>query len=1011
MDHAPACRSLPARVPPVLSVIVPVLGGEEHLEECLDSLRDQALAGIEIVLAGHAAGAVRDRWSSVVVQEGRDAGTARNAGAERARGAYLAFAGVDSVVPAGAYRTLVKSLEATGSDLACGRSAPLPPARTAAAEECAWPPAEETDGVDVPRTHITRLPRLIHDRSVANKVFRRTFWDEHRFRFPDGMPADFAVTVPAHVLSRSTDVLGDVVRLCRAVEDEPVNPERRLAAMLEVSALLDRHDPRLKKRWDREVEETLVEVLDEAAVQRDLGGLWALAPALAELHPYAAEGLTALTRLMYFLLTRGMAKELSEVQRFAAERIMDRGVVRRGLLRPRWYLDYPFLYDERIPDEVFSAERDFELHARVDDVRSGGDGMVLIEGYAYIAHLGSRRSRLELWLQRGDERIELPLRRIPRPDVTADSRQSAACHDMSGFATKVAVDGLPPGRWTLHVLVSARGVTRSGSAVGGRSAGERTFRAGGVRVTLTREDGLILRTAGRPAPAPYVGDQVTAVEWTDAHELVLSGEGDGDGIVTTCGTERHEWPLCRDGDRWTATVGRTAGGLPLRSGTWRVSSGGRRLRLSPDLVAEMPGPYTTPIHEIAFRTNLGRELSLAVRPALGPGERGRYATLRRRGRGLFHSGGGLVGGLLKGGLGGGLVRSGRRLGDAALFDSYGGGQYSCNPRAISEELARRRPGMELIWVTRDGQFTVPPGVRTVLYGSREHEEALRTSRFVVANRRTQPSWYRKRPGQLFVQTWHGTPLKRLGRDIGAIPYAQRDLDDDLEHYAAMWDVLVSPNPFSTPILRSAFGFRGEVLNSGYPRNDVLFRQEHGPHVRRLLGIPEGRRIVLYAPTWRDGEPGARSDLRLRLDVGRAAAALGEDHVLMVRAHYLVADRTAVPPGAIDVSKFPDMADLLAAADVLVTDYSSALFDFACTGRPMVFFAYDLERYRDEVRGFYFDFEADAPGPIVRTSDEVIQALKYGDPSSYKVRYDDFRYAFCPWDDGHASERVVSRMLT
>ncbi|GII29517.1 bifunctional glycosyltransferase/CDP-glycerol:glycerophosphate glycerophosphotransferase [Planotetraspora mira] len=1010
MDHAPACRPLPARVPPVLSVIVPVLGGEEHLEECLDSLRDQTLTGIEIVLAGPAAGAVRDRWSSVVVPEGRDAGTARNAGAERATGAYLAFTGVDSVVPAGAYRTLVGSLEATGSDLACGRSAPLPAGRAPAVEECAWLAAEGTDGADVPRTHVTRLPRLIHDRSVANKVFRRAFWDEHRFRFPDGMPADFPVAVPAHVLSRSTDVLGDVVRLCRAADDEPVDPVRRLAAMLEISALLDRRDPRLRRRWDREVEEALTEVLDAAVVQRDLGGLWTLAPALVELHPHAADGFTALRRLVFFLLTRGMAKELSEVQRFAAEQIMDRGVVRRGLLRPRWFLDYPFLYDDRIPGEVHSAEHDFELHARVDDVRTGGDGVVRVEGHAYIAHLGSRRSHVELWLQRGDERIELPVRRVPRPDVTADSRQSAACHDRSGFVAEVAVHGLPPGRWTLHVLVSARGVTRSGSAAGGRHAGERTFRTGGVRVTLTREDGLILRPAGQPAPAPYVGDQVTVVEWTGAHELVLSGTGDGDGdghgygdrIVTTCGAERHEWPLRRDGGRWAATIGRTAGGLPLRSGTWRVSTGGRRLRLSPDLVAELPGPHTTPLHEISFRTNLARELSLTVRPALGPGERGRYATLRRRGHGPFRRGG-LLGGV--------LVRDGRRLGDAALFDSYGGGQYSCNPRAISEELARRSPGTELIWVTRDGQFTAPAGVRTVLYGSREHEHALRTSRFVVANRRTQPSWYRKRSGQLFVQTWHGTPLKRLGRDIGAMPYAQRDLDGDLERYAAMWDVLVSPNPFSTPILRSAFAYRGEVVNSGYPRNDVLFRQGHGPRVRRLLDIPEEKRIVLYAPTWRDGEPTGEGDLRMRLDVDRAVAALGEDHVLLVRAHYLVADRMTVPPGAIDVSRFPDMADLLAAADVLVTDYSSAMFDFACTGRPMVFFTYDLERYRDEMRGFYFDFEADAPGPIVHTSDEVIQALKYGDPSSYKVRYDDFRFAFCPWDDGHASERVVSRMLT
>jgi len=113
---------------------------------------------------------------------------------------------------------------------------------------------------------------------------------------------------------------------------------------------------------------------------------------------------------------------------------------------------------------------------------------------------------------------------------------------------------------------------------------------------------------------------------------------------------------------------------------------------------------------------------------------------------------------------------------------------------------------------------------------------------------------------------------------------------------------------------------------------------------------------------------------------------------------------------VDVSDYPDIADLYLAADVLVTDYSSAMFDFACTGRPMVFFTPDLERYRDEVRGFYFDFEAEAPGPILRATDEVVEVLKHGDFTAYKARYEEFAAKFCPWDDGRASARVVDWML-
>ncbi|WP_055482860.1 CDP-glycerol glycerophosphotransferase family protein [Sphaerimonospora mesophila] len=752
-----------------------------------------------------------------------------------------------------------------------------------------------------------------------------------------------------------------------------------------------------------------------------------LAPALAGLDPEVVGGLPSLGRLQLHLAAHGMWDELSQVLRFAASDIADRGVVRRGLLRRRWCLDYPLLGDDRIPADLFDARNDFELRACVDDVRRR-DGRLIVAGHAYITHLDSRRSRIEVWLQRGDGRIELPILRVSRPDVTADSRQSAVSHDDSGFLAEIESPvpaGGRTGRWTLRARVTARGVTRAGRMTGARRAGERTFEADGFTVALTRDRGLALH---RTDPADHAGDadasrgdRVTGVQWTDAHELVLTGTGDGDAhgegnvITLVRGHERHTWPVHREGGRWTAIIGKTtrglpacdgfAPGLPLRSGVWRVLTGGEPVRLDHALVADLPEPHLTAVHEISLRTNRSAELRLAVRPGLGPHERGPYATRRRREA---------------------ARRRTTRLVDAALFDSYGGGQYSCNPRAISEELARRRPDMELIWVTRDGQFTVPAGVRTVLYGSREHEEALHTCRFIVANRRTQPGWYVKRPGQLFVQTWHGTPLKRLGRDLAGMRYAQRVREEDLGRYVATWDVMLAPNPFSTPILRRAFGYTGEMLESGYPRNDLLLRPECRRQARERLGVPEDRRVILYAPTWRDDEMGgaakvSHADKEPRAAgppgfdlgdvVGPLTGGLGATDMLLVRAHYLVADRVTLPADALDVSRFPDMADLLAAADVLVTDYSSAMFDFACTGRPMAFLTPDLERYRDEVRGFYFDFEAEAPGPMVRTADDLLQILKYDDFTSYKAKYQEFSEKFCPWDDGHASARVVARMLS
>jgi CDP-glycerol glycerophosphotransferase len=281
-----------------------------------------------------------------------------------------------------------------------------------------------------------------------------------------------------------------------------------------------------------------------------------------------------------------------------------------------------------------------------------------------------------------------------------------------------------------------------------------------------------------------------------------------------------------------------------------------------------------------------------------------------------------------------------------------------------------------------------------------------------------PEWLRKREGQFYVQTWHGTPLKRIGYDIERPRF--KNAQDYLRRFSAdvaQWDVLVSPNPFSSPIMRRAFRYDGELLESGYPRNDLPARGDavRAERVRSLLGIPHGKRVVLYAPTWRDDQ--AKSGgykMELQLDIEAARAALGDDHVLLVRGHFNLGGGVEGTDGrfAIDVSRYPDIAELYLIADIMVTDYSSVMFDFAVTGRPQLFFTYDLERYRDHLRGFYFDFESEAPGPLCRTSDELIGAIRDAEPlaSAHAARYRAFQEKFCAWDDGGAAARVVDRML-
>jgi len=361
-----------------------------------------------------------------------------------------------------------------------------------------------------------------------------------------------------------------------------------------------------------------------------------------------------------------------------------------------------------------------------------------------------------------------------------------------------------------------------------------------------------------------------------------------------------------------------------------------------------------------------------------------------------------------------LQRAGRPSPQRIFYNSFHG-QFSDSPRAIYEELLQRDPPRTHAWIADGHSF--PANVKTVAPYSLGYLREAGRAGYVVSNRQ-MPNNFRKGPGTTYLQTWHGTPLKRIGFDNDRWKANPRGFDHMARDFAK-WDFLVSQNPFSTEIFQRAFRFDGEILETGYPRNDVLNAPDAAAtraRVREQLGVPDGVRAVLYAPTWRDNVVDARGGLRfsLALDLERVEAALGEEHRLLLRLHYLLA---SAPLGemsrfARNVSDYPDIRDLYLAADVLITDYSSAMFDFAVTGKPIVFFTYDIDDYRDAARGFYFDLEAEAPGPVCHTTSGVVDALLALDDltASHAGSYVRFRERFCPFDDGAASKRVIDRVM-
>ncbi|MEU9114206.1 CDP-glycerol glycerophosphotransferase family protein [Streptomyces sp. NPDC048483] len=499
------------------------------------------------------------------------------------------------------------------------------------------------------------------------------------------------------------------------------------------------------------------------------------------------------------------------------------------------------------------------------------------------------------------------------------------------------------------------------------------------------------------------------------------------------------FPATRDGGRFhcalpLGALPSLAGELPLREGRWTLhlrepgvggaswpggaegSGAGSFLdapvRFAPAVFDGLPVSRTVRGKPLTLDRYRHDEAFVAAGPALPATDRGPYR--RRVLRELHYP-----------------LHRGRPLREAVLYSSFGGRSYGDSPRAVHEELVRRGADVTHLWAVRDAQAAMPDTARAVVVGSAEWHGALAHSRWVVTNTHL-PSWFLRRDGQTVVQTWHGTPLKQIGAHLAGTFCAGLAHLAPRPHLGRQWSVLLSPNAHSTPVLRSALGYRGGLVESGLPRTDALVaadRDRAGAAVRARLGIEPGRTVVLYAPTLRDdlAYDAAHHRLHLPLDLGLARSALSDGHVLLVRSHPLVADRlpalpralgssptsrgtpvAPVAPFALDVSDHPDATELLLAADVLVTDYSSLAADFANTGRPMLFLTPDLPHYRDTLRGFTLDFEARVPGPLLASTGELIDALGdlAGIARAGAEAYADFREAFCHLDDGGAAARVA-----
>lgn len=351
-----------------------------------------------------------------------------------------------------------------------------------------------------------------------------------------------------------------------------------------------------------------------------------------------------------------------------------------------------------------------------------------------------------------------------------------------------------------------------------------------------------------------------------------------------------------------------------------------------------------------------------------------------------------------------------------VFESFLGKNYSDSCKYIYEYLYKKYGSdFRYIWVVNNKQTDIPGGATKVKYLGIGWFYYTSRAKYYVNNMR-QPIWLNRRKGSIFLETWHGTPLKKLVFDMEDVHSATPEYKMNVYAQSRKWTYLISDNPFSTEVFERCFLYPAErIIQTGYPRNDILYspdRESISTRIKKRLGIPADKNVILYAPTWRDDEyygPG-RYQFALKLDLHRMKEQLGDKYVLLLRTHYFIAD--AIDTSGLDgfawnVSKYDDIAELYLISDICVTDYSSVFFDYANLKRPILFYVYDFDKYRDKLRGFYIDMETELPGPLLKTETELLDAIIHIEDvkNRYKDRYHRFYEQFCCIDDGHAAERI------
>ncbi|MFB9165057.1 bifunctional glycosyltransferase/CDP-glycerol:glycerophosphate glycerophosphotransferase [Arthrobacter psychrochitiniphilus] len=966
----------------LLSVIIPIFDVEDFLADCLNSVTSQSYPFLEILLVddGSTDGSLaiahnyarKDKRISIIELEHGGNGRARNIAIAAAKGEYLTFADSDDIVADDAYSSMMKQLADSGSDFVVGSFDRLIGKNHVPTKLSSRLHEHKRVGIS-----ISDFPDVLDDVFLWNKVFTRSFWDAKVAPIPEGvLYEDQETTARAFIRARSFDVLAENVYSWRQRPDgksitqtkgELKNLQDRLKVAQSVSQLLltDANSSAVQVWCKRLFGSDLTPYFDLVANRGDdywetlrsgVAGLIDTFAASESIHDSTWESMDPHARVFLSLAQRGNKDAVEAV-------IVDRQETGTGF--EVWLVGDIF---NAVPNYSSQIDMDsalesltctpeslvFESSTRLRDLQDGR-GLVL-KGYAFIRGLNSERSNsaIRCSAQYADgSRIELPAVRVVDARIDIEANDAFASHSEAGFEILLADISNPERVKSFiiqHEVAEAQWSTTHRTSPSdfqklAQTALKKSPLVCAFEVDLGQEEFTIsVEWAGSlPSKEVFLS---TAQERIDPYRVTA---GDS-GWVSYSFALRHS--------RWNRAVfSYPAGAYTLR---WHAkdSAKSQPIKASPDVTNQGPLDFLLEHTSLTAWSTPSQAFAVTIAPPLDLIDRSKFGQRRIHKRFQQYT-------------------SQTSMGHF-VFESFNGKFCTDSPRAIADQLHKLDPEKVIYFSITDFSVPYPAYAIPIVRGSAKWARIVQSASYLI-NNNNFPFYFRKNSHQFYLQTWHGTPLKRIGLDA-PMEYLSASYRSLMDREAKMWDLLLAQNSFSARVLPAAFCYDGPILECGYPRNDALVARSAPKRravIRKELGIKDEQVAVLYAPTWRDnaiGKDGIRKFVGY-LDGEALGKHLGDRYVLLNRGHH------NSPAGGgqgfdnvIEVSGHPEINDLILASDALVTDYSSVMFDYSLMDKPIYILAPDLKEYESQTRGFYLRYKTTIPGPQFASQQNLLSYM-------------------------------------